>query len=519
MLCGGKYLIVGVLGSGGFGITYRARHYATGVDYAIKEFFVESACVRAYDRRSVYLNGIDPSLYNMLWYRFKQEAYTLARLSHPNVVGVRDIFDENGTTYMVMDFVVGETLSNKVSRYGALSAESAKRYIDQICVAMEHVHANGILHRDIKPDNIIINREDNAVLIDFGAAKGNTPEFNHNHTVILSLGYAPPEQHTSDGEMDFYSDVYSIGAVLYFILTAQKPIDSNDRDSTPLPSPMSLNKLVPGKLNLVVMKAMEMDPAKRYQSVGELRDALSDSANRSTGNAVEKDSGRLWIWLVVAAVLATMILIYAGSVGNAKFGNYKSNEPSARKEYLSPPPYLSLRRSSLHFDGSGGTYSIPVDANNSWRVYGANDWCQASRDGDNITIYVQGNGTGSPRTCSLSVVSVDLSEPIVVTQDARQVQEAQKTNANQGLTLSSNSISFGSDGCTKIVNVYSGEQWYCNSISSWIELDCEGNDIYVTVKDNDTGRERHADILFRTDSGLSACLKVYQGVDPMSLFK
>lgn len=271
----GRYVIERIIGEGGFGITYYARHQQLGTHVAIKEFFISGTCLRNPISGAVTFPDIQPEVFEKYRKRFQEEAQTLCRLNNPHVVHVHDIFDQNGTTYIVMDYVAGETLQQKVQQNGPLSYEVAINYIAQLCEAVEHIHSHHILHRDIKPDNIIITPEYNVVLIDFGAARGFVHDKEQKHTAMLTMGYAPIEQYTATSKKGNYTDLYAVGGVFYYALTGQKPIPAADRilnDS--LPEPRFFNPSIPEYTNRTIMKALNLKPEDRYQNVAELRNDL-----------------------------------------------------------------------------------------------------------------------------------------------------------------------------------------------------------------------------------------------------
>ncbi|MDR1652957.1 MAG: WG repeat-containing protein [Prevotellaceae bacterium] len=284
-LQGGKYTIERVIGKGGFGITYYARHNALGHCFAIKEFFIGGYSMRSELRKTFVFQGVDPDVYKKYLQKFIEEAQTLARLDHPNIVRVTDIFEENNTAYIVMPFVEGQTLQQIVDKGGRLDYETAVNYIAQVAEAVEYIHNRDILHRDIKPENIIITPENRAILIDFGSAREFVHDKTAAHTSILTAGYAPPEQYSTVSRKGAYSDIYSLGATFYFALTARKPTDAAARTMETMPEPRSLVSTIPEEANSTILKAMELKPERRQQKVGEFMDNL---LNKSQYNNYKK---------------------------------------------------------------------------------------------------------------------------------------------------------------------------------------------------------------------------------------
>lgn len=278
-LCNGKYVIERKIGSGGFGITYLAKHSTLEKLYAIKEFFISGFNVRNSHTNHVTLQGIEAKDFNKYRQRFIDEARTLAGLNNEAVVKVLDIFDENGTSYMVMPFISGITLQSMVDRDGPMSYEDAVNYIVQICEALSYIHSKDILHRDVTPDNVIVTPEMKTVLIDFGSARKFTNDKTQRHTAIVKQGYAPLEQYSANSRKGAYTDLYSLGAVFYYLLTGERPMDATERANSKMKEPIEINPKVPAQINAVIMKAMEMDCSQRYQSADELIEDIM------TGNA------------------------------------------------------------------------------------------------------------------------------------------------------------------------------------------------------------------------------------------
>lgn len=269
-LCNGKYVIEKKIGSGGFGITYLAKHSTLEKFYAIKEFFISGFNVRNSHTNHVTLQGIDAKDFNRFRQGFIDEARILAGLNNEAVVKVLDIFDENGTSYMVMPFVSGITLQSMVERDGPMSYEDAVNYIVQICEALSYIHSKNILHRDVTPDNVIVTPEMKAVLIDFGSARKFTNDKTQRHTAIVKQGYAPLEQYSANSRKGAYTDLYSLGAVFYYLLTGERPMDATERTNSMMKEPIEINPKVPAQINAVIMKAMEMDSSQRYRTADEL---------------------------------------------------------------------------------------------------------------------------------------------------------------------------------------------------------------------------------------------------------
>ncbi|MDR1814679.1 MAG: SUMF1/EgtB/PvdO family nonheme iron enzyme [Tannerella sp.] len=335
----GKYTIERVIGSGGFGITYYARHNVFGHNYAVKEFFISGYCVRNTANKTVMLQGMTDDVYGKYLQKFIDEAGTLARLDHPNIVKVTDIFRENGTAYIVMNFIEGRTLQKLVDRQGRLPYETAVNYIAQIAEAVDYIHSRNILHRDIKPENIIITPDNRAVLLDFGSAREFVHDKTQMHTSILTPGYAPPEQYSNTSRKGAYSDIYSLGATFYFALTATMPTDAAARSFETLPEPKTLVPNIPDEANHTIMKAMQTKPEDRYQHVNEfMGDLLNKSAvTQKPYKPENKKSSNKKRIIVGSAIGIIGVLVIVGGLllsSKAKFQNFTETDNGVDFEML-----------------------------------------------------------------------------------------------------------------------------------------------------------------------------------------
>ena len=277
-LSGGKYVIEKKIGEGGFGITYRAIQTGLNRAVCIKEYFLAGRCVRDVQARTIHVQGTGEDLFEKYRAAFVKEAQTLAALHHQGIVEVIDIFNENNTSYMVMPFIEGRSLQGIVEKNGPLSYPEAVNYIAQVANAVGYVHDHHILHRDIKPDNIMITADNKAVLIDFGSAREFEEDKMQAQTSMVTHGYAPPEQYSRNSRKGAYTDIYAIGATLYFVLTGRVPVEAAARLAEPMPEPRELNPQLPEEANRTIMKAMQIKPQDRNQSITEFMDDLLNTA-------------------------------------------------------------------------------------------------------------------------------------------------------------------------------------------------------------------------------------------------
>lgn len=273
----GQYIIVKTLGQGGFGITYQAADYKTGQKVAVKEFFPDSMAVRTNRTTVSAFSGECGESFAYGKGCFLQEAETLARfIGNENIVRVYRYFEENGTAYFVMEYIEGTSFDRYIKDHGGkVPYEEAERILLPVIDALAAVHAKGIVHRDVTPDNIYITKEGRVKLLDFGAARYSLGDKSRSLDVVLKHGFAPKEQYTRHGRQGPYTDVYTLGASFYFAITGRRPPDSIDRlEEDELIPPGSLGvKIAPGKEN-AILTAMNVQPRDRYQTMGEFRQAL-----------------------------------------------------------------------------------------------------------------------------------------------------------------------------------------------------------------------------------------------------
>lgn len=266
----GKYVIEGLLGRGGFGITYLANFSALDRKVAIKEFFPSG-----YTRLPDFTVSAEPTTkdkFTVFKEKFLDEARLIARFDQePHIVNVSDFFEENNTVYYVMELLEGMNLKEYVkAKGGKLSEDEAVDFTIQIGNALALVHQEGLLHRDIKPSNIMLRDNGMAVLIDFGSAREYVQQQTMEHTVIVSAGYAPPEQYDAHEQRGPYSDVYALGGTLYYLLTGIAPLAATRRLlGNPLTPPKQLNSEVSEPVNHAVMKALYLQMDARYQSMSD----------------------------------------------------------------------------------------------------------------------------------------------------------------------------------------------------------------------------------------------------------
>ena len=280
----GRYQINGFIGEGGMSRVWRALDQNTGKNVAVKvlreEYSEDESFIRRFDR----------------------EAQAASRMSHPNIVNLLDVgVEEDGTRYLVMEYVQGKTLKRFIQESGALRPEIAAQIIIRVLAALQHAHQNGVVHRDIKPQNILIDKEGTVKVADFGIARmANAQTVNQtDESVMGSVYYFSPEQ-ARGAAVDARSDIYSVGVVFYEMLTGKVPFTGDSPvaiamqhlQTAPIP-PAEVNPSVSSALDFVVLHAMEKKPRRRYQSAEEmLRDVRLAMEHPDTILAAREEAER-----------------------------------------------------------------------------------------------------------------------------------------------------------------------------------------------------------------------------------
>jgi len=285
MLRGGAYRIEKQLASGGFGNTYMVKNVAFNELYALKEFFMRGVNMRNGNNVTVSVPDNHAS-YESQKEKFRKEAIRLRNLNNPHIVKVHDLFEENGTSYYVMDYIDGESIAERIKNSGkAISEEQTWHILPQVLDALSEVHAQGIWHLDIKPGNIMLDSRGNAFLIDFGASKQLTSSGSQTSSALCyTPGYAPVEQ--VEQAMDKFgpwTDFYALGATLYYMQTLQQPPSSTaltEGDAFNFPPEMSQ------PMSDLIVWMMQPTRKKRPQSVDDIKKRIAPVVGGSVGGNV-----------------------------------------------------------------------------------------------------------------------------------------------------------------------------------------------------------------------------------------
>ena len=299
-LQGGKYVILSILGQGGFGITYLAQQPMLDRKVAIKQFHLNTANSTGADAATLALGQESSAAMALrLKEKFMKEARFIASFDHPNIVHIHDVFEENSTAYYVMDFIEGLTLAD-VIRQRSIGETEGKRHILQLCNALGYIHGKHILHLDVKPANVILRPDGNVILIDFGISKRYNNASGATSVTLMgqSDGYSPMEQYDQTSQnLTAATDIYSLGATFYTILAGKVPPSAavvNERGLGERPANISSQTWT------AITKAMQPKRQDRPQTIKEFAALLSD-----------KKKGGSAMTIALIAIIACVITIGA----------------------------------------------------------------------------------------------------------------------------------------------------------------------------------------------------------------
>jgi len=303
-LFGKKYELLNKLGEGGFASVYLAKDTTLGRQVAIKVL-------------NSQLPANDPTFLK----RFEREAQTVAQLNHSNIIDVYEFGQEDGRYFIVMPYLSGPDLSHLLRQQGPLEVEQVLQIAEQVGEALDYAHSRGIIHRDVKPPNVIFNEQGNAILTDFGIVKmvDETTALTQTGGVIGTPFYMAPEQWAT-GKMDSRTDLYALGVMVYQMLTGQVPFSGetpprimySHLNETP-PPPHNLNPALPSAVGKVLLKILAKSPEQRYQTAAEFCADLRVALTGGAGNGQEK-TRRLSKVVWMGGVLLLAVLIGGGVI-------------------------------------------------------------------------------------------------------------------------------------------------------------------------------------------------------------
>lgn len=313
---GGRYELLEIIGEGGMSTVYKARDRVLDRIVAVKILRSEFASDKGFVEK------------------FKSEALAVASFSHPNIVNIYDVGQENDVHYIVMEFVDGKTLKEIIREQAPLPVAQAVNIAIGVCDGVHHAHEKGIIHRDIKPHNILITEQGMVKVADFGIARAiSTSTITYGKNIVGSVHYFSPEQARGEG-INLTTDIYSIGCVLFEMLTGKVPFNADSPITVALrhihdepPSPRGINPDIPEELEAIVFKAMAKDPGKRFQSAQEMRNTLlavgkesqaAPAALKTGGNLPGKNKriSRLGWGLIAVALVGLFSGMFYMMAGN-----------------------------------------------------------------------------------------------------------------------------------------------------------------------------------------------------------
>ena len=269
-----KFMVGAALGEGGFGITYIGRDTKLDMKVAIKEYYPNGYANRSHTVSSAVNSSTSEDkkeFFDTGRERFLREAQVLAKFSGSSgIVDVRDFFEENNTAYIVMEYLDGQTLKDHLTKRGTLTPEQTIELLMPVMESLKKVHTQGLIHRDISPDNIMLV-DGHVKLLDFGAARNVSANANKSLSVMLKPGYAPEEQYRSKGNQGPWTDIYAICATMYKCITGITPDDSTQRVfKDELKTPSALGVIINPTIEAALMKGLAVLQKDRYQNIDEL---------------------------------------------------------------------------------------------------------------------------------------------------------------------------------------------------------------------------------------------------------
>ncbi|MGN0390597.1 MAG: serine/threonine protein kinase [Wujia sp.] len=394
----GKYMIGRVIGVGGFGITYIGWDVNLQTYIAIKEYYPDSFA----SRDSVSTTIVTPheskkEVYDKGLKRYVEEARNLSKFYQlQGIVSIKDFFYENGTGYIVMEYINGVNLKEYLNGMGGKIDESTVlALMKPVLESLYQVHNCGLVHRDISPDNIMVDNEGKIKLIDFGSVRGQSAETDKTYTVILKHGYAPPEQYYAKGKQGPWTDIYSLCATMYKMLTGQVPPNGVERmEDDTYRDPSAYGISVSNRTELVLRKGLSVKAQDRYQNIGEMLSDLygdgalpvtgsmgqskpglasgtiSDSAavksmHLDTSSGTKKKKTGLIIAIVAAAILLIIGLILI-------FGGKNKDKTTEASSETSETTTEATTEQATATDAPDAAYEWPTELSDTWRGYTAN---------------------------------------------------------------------------------------------------------------------------------------------------
>lgn len=333
-----RYKVIKCIGAGGFGITYKVQDSKTGAFKAVKEYFQQGVVNRVPGTTDIIISASKRSEeFEYGRKRLLQEARIVAKFESPSIVKIDDYFEENHTSYMVMEYLEYHTLEDHLKNKGrVLTADEAVNIGVKLCDALSEVHKAGIIHRDIAPDNIFISPEGEVKIIDFGSSRLSKQD-TEDWFIVIKPGFAPPEQYDKinlkNDLQQGWTDVYALGAVLYYITTGKIPAESferkisSDNNIDPVVYPAELNPSIPEYLSNAIMMAMAINIHERFKTAAQFKEALLQERKVLPIEKQRRNKRRRRFISIAASIMIVGIIAMLG---------WRKNETRKAEEILAP---------------------------------------------------------------------------------------------------------------------------------------------------------------------------------------
>ena len=377
----GKYEIISILGKGAMGIVYKAKDPDIDRDVAIKTIRFDLISEKAEKEDMMK--------------RFMREAQAAGKLQHPHIITVYDVGREEDLTYIVMQYIEGESLQSKIATHEEYSIGNIITMMNNLCSALDYAHDHGVIHRDIKPANILIDEQEKPFLVDFGVARVETSTLTQTGTTVGTPSYMSPEQ-VMGKHLDKRSDIFSLGVILYELITGRRPFEG-DNITTVIykivneepAHPSELKKNLPAGFEKVILKSLAKNPEDRYSTCQEFATdlkALSPLSQKTITlglstqelTAIKRPTGRRPA-LIVGLILAAVIVISGGLIGYYLIKNKSTATKPPVKEQV-----LNVKSQQPSTKPRTATPSAAADINQIKELLDKKDYDQVIQQGEEM---------------------------------------------------------------------------------------------------------------------------------------
>lgn len=422
ILQGGKYQIIDLLGSGGFGNTYLAIQVALGRKVAIKEFYMQEFCSRDKSTTNVLIpTESNREIFNAYRKKFIKEAQMIASLNNEHIIKIYDIFAENNTAYYVMEYIEGGSLDDMVECEGRLPMHKAIRYVRQIAYALSYLHSNNILHLDVKPANILLDKYDRPILIDFGISKhyGVGGGQTSMTPAGISKGFAPLEQYQQSSIANFSpaTDIYSLGATLYYLLSGQIPPEATEIYEQGLPR---IDCLKDEMIFSALARTMSPRRKDRPQSVGDFLSILdvhkeesvtiNDIHKRKVKKPLQKQKRNRSVIIGIIAGVSVAVIVALLFLKTPLF--YMEPSVDERQNDVLLINGDKACHESFSASGEKKQYSLTKNFKEGCVCSDIPEWCSVYLDSSVVAITCSKNTSSQGRTAVLHISKYGTAVPL-----------------------------------------------------------------------------------------------------------